>query len=62
MLALVAVVARMATAQSMAYYVVTMSSPPRVVAGPFRLLSECTDMANEYAKRYYNVSKICKYM
>jgi hypothetical protein len=42
----------------LAWYVVTYSG--QSVAGPFTLLSDCTDMAKIMAKKYYNVSTVCQ--
>jgi hypothetical protein len=41
-----------------AWYVVTYSGGR--VAGPFTLLNDCADMAKFMAKRYYNVSEVCR--
>jgi hypothetical protein len=41
-----------------AWYVVTYSG--QAVAGPFTLLSECTDIAKIMAERHYNVSRVCQ--
>jgi hypothetical protein len=41
-----------------AWYVVTYSG--QRVAGPFTLLSECSEMAKIMAERYFNISEICR--
>lgn len=45
-------------ALTLAWYVVTYSG--QRVAGPFTLLNECSDMAELMAKRYFNVSTLCR--
>ena len=42
-----------------AWWVCTYSGQP--VAGPFTLLSECSDVAKFMAKKYYNVSTVCQF-
>lgn len=49
---------RILGATLLAWYVVTYSG--QAVAGPFTLLTECSDMAKLMAKRYYNVSSVCQ--
>jgi hypothetical protein len=41
-----------------AWFVVTYSG--QRVAGPFTILSDCQDMAKIMAKRYSNVSTVCR--
>jgi hypothetical protein len=41
-----------------AWYVCTYSGAK--VAGPFTLLSDCQDEAKHLAKRYYNISEVCR--
>ena len=40
------------------WYVVTYSG--QAVAGPFTLLSDCTDMAKTMHAKYFNVSEVCQ--
>lgn len=40
------------------WYVVTYSG--QAVAGPFTLLSDCTEMANTMHAKYFNVSEVCQ--
>jgi len=41
------------------WFVVTYSGQP--VAGPFMLLSDCTEMAKIMSQKYYNVSSVCQW-
>ena len=41
------------------WFVVTYSG--QLMAGPFALLNECSDMAAIMAAKYPNISRVCQY-
>lgn len=41
-----------------AFYVCTYSG--QKVAGPFTLLTDCSEMARIMAAKYYNISTVCR--
>ena len=49
---------RMVIVAMFAFWVVTYGGEK--VAGPFVLLSDCTDIAKEMAKKFFNVSTVCR--